>query len=117
MDFGWAGRMAYAAAKAGIGSITRTLAVEWASDGIRVNAVAPGYVNTPMITRAIDDGVIDGETCRRAHALERFAEPREVAEVVEFLLSDRVVVRHRRDRPRRWWIHGDKVTTARKTGR
>jgi NAD(P)-dependent dehydrogenase (short-subunit alcohol dehydrogenase family) len=89
MDFGWPGRLPYSVAKAAIGALTRTLAVEWAPHGIRVNAVAPGYVNTPMIEKAVAAGVFDAEARRKGHALERFAEPSEVAEVVEFLLSDR----------------------------
>ena len=89
MDFGWPGRLPYSVAKAAIGALTRTLAVEWAPHGIRVNAVAPGYVNTPMIEKAVAAGVFDAEARRKGHALERFAEPSEIAEVVEFLLSDR----------------------------
>lgn len=89
MDFGWPGRLPYSVAKAAIGALTRTLAVEWAEHGIRVNAVAPGYVNTPMIQKAVAQGVFDAETRRLGHALGRFAEPSEIAEVVMFLLSDR----------------------------
>jgi NAD(P)-dependent dehydrogenase (short-subunit alcohol dehydrogenase family) len=89
MDFGWPGRLAYAVSKAAIGGLTRTLGVEWADKGIRVNAVAPGYVNTPMIQTAVAEGIIDGEERRAGHAMKRFAEPDEIGEVVEFLLSDR----------------------------
>ena len=89
MDFGWPGRLPYAVAKAAIGALTRTLAVEWAELGIRVNAVAPGYVNTPMIRRAVEQKVFDADARRRGHALGRFGEADEIAEVVEFLLSDR----------------------------
>jgi len=89
MDFGWPGRLGYAVAKAGVASMTSTLAVEWAEFGIRVNGVAPGYVNTPMIRKAVVEGAFDVEARTRAHALQRFAEPEEIAEVVEFLLSDR----------------------------
>jgi NAD(P)-dependent dehydrogenase (short-subunit alcohol dehydrogenase family) len=88
-SFAWPNRLAYSVAKAAIGAFTRTLAVEWADHGIRVNAVAPGYVNTPMIRRAADEGVIDAEALAERHAVKRFAEPTEIAEVVEFLLSDR----------------------------
>ena len=88
-DFGWPGRLPYAVAKAGIGSLTRTLAVEWAAYGIRVNAVTPGYVDTPMIRDAADRGAFDAQDRIDGHALKRFAQPDEIAEVIEFLLSDR----------------------------
>ncbi len=87
-DFSWPRRLPYAIAKAGIGALTRTLAVEWAEHGIRVNSVAPGYVRTPMVEDAIERGAFDAEERRLMHALERFAEPDEVARVVRFLLSD-----------------------------
>ncbi|HET8591371.1 MAG TPA: SDR family NAD(P)-dependent oxidoreductase [Nakamurella sp.] len=86
-QFGWAARLAYAVGKAGIDAMTRTLAVEWAPHGIRVNAVAPGYIETPMIARAMADGQFDmGIT--KLHAIERLGTPDEVARAVQFLLSD-----------------------------
>lgn len=89
MDFGWPRRLPYAVAKAGVGALTRTLAVEWAGDGIRVNAVSPGYVDTPMIREAHAAGFLDADEKARAHALGRLGDAAEIAEVVEFLLSDR----------------------------
>jgi NAD(P)-dependent dehydrogenase (short-subunit alcohol dehydrogenase family) len=89
MDFGWPRRLPYSVAKAGVAALTRTLAVEWAADGIRVNAVSPGYVDTPMIRDAHAAGVLDADAKARAHALGRLAQADEIAEVVEFLLSDR----------------------------
>lgn len=86
--FGWPTRIPYAAAKAAINSVTQTLAVEWAPLGIRVNAVAPGYVNTALARRAINEGWVDEDFAVRLHAQERFAETSEVAAVVAFLLSD-----------------------------
>ena len=89
MDFAWPGRMPYAVAKSGVVSMTRTLAVEWADLGIRVNAVAPGYINTPMVRDAAAKGAFDVQGRTEAHALRRFGTPEEIAEVIEFLLSDR----------------------------
>ncbi|MEX1004980.1 MAG: SDR family NAD(P)-dependent oxidoreductase [Acidimicrobiia bacterium] len=88
-SFGWPRRLPYSVAKAAVGALTRTLAVEWAEHGIRVNAVAPGYVNTPSIAIAIEQGIFEPESRRMGHALQRFAEPTELAEAVEFLLSER----------------------------
>lgn len=88
-DFGWPRRLAYAVAKAATCAMTRTLAVEWAPQNIRVNAVAPGFVDTTMVRNAIEAGLIDGEARAEQHALKRFAQPAEIAEVIEFLLSDR----------------------------
>jgi NAD(P)-dependent dehydrogenase (short-subunit alcohol dehydrogenase family) len=86
MYFGFKGRLPYGVAKAGIGAMTRGLAVEWAEHGIRVNAVAPGYVNSSMVEAAMSRGDID-ETVIDAHALGRFAETEEIATVIEFLLG------------------------------
>ena len=57
--------------------------------GIRVNAVALGYVDTPMIQNAAAQGAFDVQQRIEGHALRRFARPDEIAEVIEFLLSDR----------------------------
>jgi NAD(P)-dependent dehydrogenase (short-subunit alcohol dehydrogenase family) len=89
MDFGWPRRLPYSVAKAGVAALTRTLAVEWASEGIRVNAVSPGYVDTPMIRDAHAAGILDADAKAQAHAVGRLADATEIAEVVEFLLSDR----------------------------
>jgi len=85
--FGWPRRVSYAASKAGIDSITRTLAVEWAEFGIRVNAVVPGYINTPLLEEGIRSGRVD-PNIRLMHAMERFGEASEIAAGVKFLLSD-----------------------------
>ncbi|MEX0923475.1 MAG: SDR family oxidoreductase [Rhodovibrionaceae bacterium] len=82
-------RAAYAAAKGGVESLTRTLAIEWAGDGIRVNAVVPGVINTRMVQENIASGRVDPESLQRGIPLRRFGEPEEVAEAVAFLLSRR----------------------------
>lgn len=85
--FGWPERLPYAVAKSGISALTRTLAVEWAPLGIRVNAIAPGYVDTPMISAAIASGHLTQDV-RALHALNRLANADEIAKVALFLLSD-----------------------------
>lgn len=77
----------YDASKAAIIALTRTLGVEWASRGVRVNAVAPGYTNTQMLR---DVGSADPATMRSwldQTPAGRLCEPEEIAEVVAFLSS------------------------------
>jgi 3-oxoacyl-[acyl-carrier protein] reductase len=83
---GMAGRAGYGAAKAGISSLTRVLAVEWAAEGIRVNAVAPGYVRTAGFDERI--GVERGREYAKRVPLARLCSPVEVASVIAFLASD-----------------------------
>jgi NAD(P)-dependent dehydrogenase (short-subunit alcohol dehydrogenase family) len=85
--FGWPRRAAYSTSKAAVGGLTRTLAVEWAASGIRVNAVAPGYIATEMVEKLIADGNIDYDTYAPLAALNRFGTPAEVAQPILFLLS------------------------------
>lgn len=80
-------RAPYAAAKGGLEALTRALAVEWAGARIRVNAVAPGVVNTRLVQDNIAAGRVDAASLRARIPLARFAEPEEIAEVVAFLLS------------------------------
>ncbi|MCY9668379.1 SDR family oxidoreductase [Paenibacillus alginolyticus] len=85
---GWAG---YAASKGGILAMTRQIAIEYASRGIRVNAVAPGTIMTPMnekIFDEVDDPQSLIDTWNRAHPIGRFGQPGEVADLVLFLSSD-----------------------------
>jgi NAD(P)-dependent dehydrogenase (short-subunit alcohol dehydrogenase family) len=85
--FGWPRRAAYSTSKAAVGGLTRTLAVEWAARGIRVNAVAPGYIATELTEKLIADGNIDYDTYAQLAALNRFGTPAEVALPILFLLS------------------------------
>ena len=82
-------RNAYSAGKAGVVGMTRAMASEWARSGIRVNAVAPGYVRTAMVAELERKGAIDAAGIRRRTPMGRMAEPAEVAEVIAFLASDR----------------------------
>lgn len=83
---GMAGRLSYSAAKAGIEGLTRCLAVEWAPDRIRVNAVAPGYTLTPLLQEA-SRSALDRDALIAATPLRRMAEPEEIAAAVAFMAS------------------------------
>lgn len=80
-------RASYCTAKAGIEGLTRTLAVEWAKDNIRVNAVAPGYTKTALTQKLIDEGKLNIEPIVARTPMRRFAEPEEIASVIAFLFS------------------------------
>ena len=93
---GVADRSAYNASKHGLVGLTRTLAVEWGGRGVRVNAVCPGWVKTPMDDASQGEGAY-GDTDITDHVpLGRFATPDDVAQAVAFLASSRSVVRQRR---------------------
>lgn len=81
-------RNAYCAAKAGIEAMTRSLACEWAAHGIRVNAVAPGYVATPGVTALEGSGKRSLDAVRRRTPMGRLGDPAEIADAIAFLSSD-----------------------------
>src|SRR5712691_5485080 len=81
-------RSVYCAAKAAVDSLTRSFAVEWAPLGVRVNAIAPGTMNTPGYQRARRDAPQMVESVIAATPSGRIAEPHEVAALAVFLLSD-----------------------------
>lgn len=85
---GWAG---YAASKGGINALTQQAAVEYAPYGIRINAIAPGTIMTPMNERIFREAANPQELIERwnrMHALARFGQPEEVAALAVFLASD-----------------------------
>jgi NAD(P)-dependent dehydrogenase (short-subunit alcohol dehydrogenase family) len=89
---GFSGWAAYAAAKGGINALTQQAAIDLAPHKIRVNAVAPGTIMTPLnetIFREHPDPDALIRTWNNAHPIGRFGQPEEVAEAVLFLASDR----------------------------
>ena len=76
----------YNAAKHGVVGLTKTAALEYSKDGVRVNAIGPGYIDTPLLQaldRQVYDGLVD------LHPIGRLGRPEEVAELALFLASDR----------------------------
>lgn len=80
-------RNAYAASKAALISMTKSLAAEWASKGIRVTAVAPGYIRTPMVAELERTGKADLSLVRQRVPLGRIGRPDEIASMIGFLAS------------------------------
>ncbi|MEM7057513.1 MAG: SDR family oxidoreductase [Pseudomonadota bacterium] len=79
---------AYAASKAGVVNLTRCLGAQWVAEGVRVNAVAPGYIETPMTLPVREDNqrvtTVMGRT-----PMNRFGVPEEIGHLIAFLLSDK----------------------------
>lgn len=80
-------RNSYTASKHGVAGITKSLASEWGQQGLRVNAVAPGYVETPMVSDLIGKGQLNDKVIRGRTPLGRLARPEEIANVMLFLAS------------------------------
>lgn len=82
------GRAAYCASKAGLAGLTRALAVDWSGRGVRVNAVCPGAVRTPMLERAAAEGLVDERSLAERTPAGRIALPADVGRAVAYLASD-----------------------------
>jgi NAD(P)-dependent dehydrogenase (short-subunit alcohol dehydrogenase family) len=82
------GRMTYSPPKAAVIMMTRVASGEWGPQGVRVNAVAPGFLRTPMHERDVVRGVIDEEHYLRVIPAHRLGLPAEVGKLVVFLCSD-----------------------------
>ena len=87
---GFANACAYTAAKHGVVGLTRTAALEYAEQGIRVNAVGPAFIHTPMIARLESDDAARAQL-EALHPIGRLGMPHEVAELVACLASDRAL--------------------------
>jgi 3-oxoacyl-[acyl-carrier protein] reductase len=79
----------YSASKAALDNLTRVMAMEWTPRGVRVNAVAPGHIETEGVTADFAAGRLDRAAMTAAIPARRIASPEDVAEAVLFLLSDR----------------------------
>ncbi len=82
------GQPAYAMGKVSIKMMTEIMAAEFGPSGVRVNAVAPGYVLTPAMQARIDSGLRDPKLILEKSALRRFVQPADVGEAIFFLCSD-----------------------------
>ena len=81
-------RHAYGPAKAAVAQLARTLACEWGASQVRVNAIAPTYIATPLVQRLVDQGKIDEDRIKRRTPLARLGTSEDVANAAAFLLSD-----------------------------
>jgi 3-oxoacyl-[acyl-carrier protein] reductase len=82
------GRVAYCAAKAAVIMMTKVAAAEWGPHGVRVNAVAPGFVRTGMWEWGVASRVVDEEAAIEFVPARRIGDPDDVAKLVTFLCSD-----------------------------
>ncbi len=85
---GLSGRASYTTAKAGLSGLTRTLALEWAGRGVRVNTIAPGWTLTEMVQSGFDSNSLDERALVARIPMGRLATTNEIASVVLFLASD-----------------------------
>lgn len=86
--FAEGGIAAYCTTKGGIAQMTRALAMDHSSEGIRVNAIAPGWIETPMNANFFALGPHIKQQAAKLHAINRIGQPEEVAHLVAFLASD-----------------------------
>lgn len=84
---GFANSSAYVASKHGVVGLTKTAAMEYAQQGIRINSVGPAFIQTPLLTDNLDQEMLDG--LAGLHPAGRIGTPEEVSAMVCFLMSDR----------------------------
>jgi NAD(P)-dependent dehydrogenase (short-subunit alcohol dehydrogenase family) len=85
---GYPGRVAYCASKHAVNGLTKALAVEWAREGIRVNAVAPTFVETPLTAPMLADPAFREEVLERRIPTGKLAQVDDVARAVRYLVCD-----------------------------
>jgi NAD(P)-dependent dehydrogenase (short-subunit alcohol dehydrogenase family) len=85
---GLPGRAIYHASKFGVIGLTRSAALEYAAQGIRINAVCPGAIETPMVTDMVAKGWIAMEDMVSGNPMKRLGRPEEIASTVLWLCSD-----------------------------
>ena len=81
-------RVAYCASKGAVVALTRALAVDHVADGIRVNAVCPGTVDSPWVRRLVEDAGESLDALRARQPMGRLGLPEEIADAVAYLASD-----------------------------
>ncbi len=84
---GWAGASAYVTAKHGLIGLTKTAAIEYAQAGVRINAVGPAFIDTPLLSKNLDEETL-GQLAG-LHPIGRLGTSEEVSALTCFLLSDR----------------------------
>lgn len=83
------GAVSYNSSKHGVVGLTKTVALEYAARNIRVNAVCPGFIETPMLNRVTDASVKIREQLIRAVPMRRVAQPSEIGDTIAWLMSDK----------------------------
>lgn len=84
---GFANSSAYVAAKHGVVGLTKSAAWEYGTKGVRINAIGPGFISTPLVDNALDKEVLDFLATQ--HAMQRLGKPEEVAQLALWLASDK----------------------------
>ena len=82
-----ANRAAYTATKAAVANLIKTLAIEWGPHGVRVNAIAPGYVESDMMMALVQRGTLKTDTMKARTPLPRLGKPEDTAAMAAFLGS------------------------------
>jgi NAD(P)-dependent dehydrogenase (short-subunit alcohol dehydrogenase family) len=82
-------RAAYSASKGAVVALTRALAIDHVADGVRINAVAPGTVDSPWVRRLVEEAGESLDALRARQPMGRLGTPDEIAEAVAYLASDR----------------------------